>query len=126
MFRRASDLRKREKGCIYAIGLICVISACASGGPVRLRAPASADTNEAFFCVVAAANQLGYRAERRDRNAGVIVARGIQQHGRTATGAPIYDEITVSILHEPAGDFLFVTATDKGHAERVIRQCRAR
>jgi len=105
---------------------ICAICAtCTGSAPYRLRAPAPAHTNEAFFCVVAAANQLGYRAERRDRNAGVIVARGIQQHGRTATGAPIYDEITVAILHEPAGDFLFVTATDKGHAERLIRQCRA-
>ncbi|HEX9580371.1 MAG TPA: hypothetical protein VF970_04625 [Gemmatimonadales bacterium] len=104
--------------------MICVIgTACAASGPYRLRTPAPADQNEVFFCVVAAMTQHGYRVERRDRAAGVVRGRAIRPRGRTSRGDPRYDELAVTLLHDPAGDFLLITADDRGHAQEIAQRC---
>jgi hypothetical protein len=67
-------------------------------------------------------NELGYRIDRRDRATGRVVGRGTTRRG-WMRGQPAYDEITVSVAHEPLGDWLHVTSTDRGHAERVAAPC---
>ncbi|HWP37839.1 MAG TPA: hypothetical protein VNL18_09850 [Gemmatimonadales bacterium] len=100
-------------------------AACGSTGPYRVSVPAPADGNAVFFCVVAELNQLGYRLDRRDRAMGRIEGRGTVRRGWTSTREPIYDDITVFLAHEPSGDVLRVTSSDRGHAERVATRCGA-
>lgn len=101
-------------------------SACASGAPQRLSAPAPADANELYFCVVAQVNALGYRVQRADRENQLIQARSVRPQGRDAKLDPLYNEITVTVSHDPSGDTMHVTATDRRHAETIIARCAAR
>jgi len=104
---------------------LAAMAACATGRPQRLSAPALADPNELYFCVVAQVNALGYRIERADRESQLIQARSIRPQGRDANLDPLYDDITVTVSHDASGDTMHVTATDRRHAQAVVTRCAA-
>lgn len=102
------------------------VAACAGGAPQRLSAPAPADPNELYFCVVSQVNALGYRVQRADRESQLIQARSIRPQGRDANLDPLYNEITVTVSHDTSGDTMHVTATDRRHAEAIVNHCAAK
>lgn len=104
---------------------LAAAAACAAGGPRRLSAPAPADANELYFCVVSQVNSLGYRVHRADRESQLIQARSIRPQGRDANLDPLYNEITVTVSHDRSGDTMHVTATDRRHAEAIVARCAA-
>lgn len=111
---------------VLAAAGLAGVAACAGTSPQRLSAPAPADSNELYFCVVAQINALGYRIHRADRESQLIQARSIRPQGRDANLDPLYNEITVTVSHETSGDTMHVTATDRRHAEAIVNHCAAK
>ena len=105
---------------------MAALAACASSRPQRLSAPAPADPNELYFCVVAQVNALGYRIHRADRESQLIQARSIRPQGKDANLDPIYNDITVTVSHDASGDTMHVTATDRKHGEAIVARCGAK
>lgn len=101
------------------------LAACAGARPQRLSAPAPADPNELYFCVVSQINALGYVVQRADRESQIIQARSIRPQGRDANLDPIYNEITITVSHDTSGDAMHVTASERHHGEAIVSRCAA-
>lgn len=111
---------------VFGAAGLAAVAACAAAGPRRLSAPAPADANELYFCVVSQVNALGYRVQRADRASQLIQARSIRPQGRDANLDPLYNEITVTVSHDTSGDTMHVTATDRRHGEAILARCAAK
>ncbi len=111
------------KELLAGLAVAAVVSVgCSAGGRAHLSAPAPQNLTEIYFCVVAAVNQMGYRIERADRDAVVVSARSLRPHGRTPSGDPRYDQLTISVAQEPSGNVVRVVATDRGHGRAVLER----
>jgi hypothetical protein len=105
--------------------MLAGLAACAPAGPSRFSAPAPADPNELYFCVLNQINTLGYRVRHAERSSGLIQAQSQRPQGKNAQYEPLYNELTVTVSHDPAGDTMHVTATDRRHGEAIVRRCAA-
>ncbi len=110
---------------VLAAGTLAIVAACAAAVPQRLSAPAPADANELYFCVVSQVNALGYQVYRADRESQLVQARSIRPQGRDANLDPLYNKITVTVSHDTSGDTMHVTATDRRHGEAIVTRCAA-
>jgi hypothetical protein len=105
--------------------MLAGLAACAPARPGRWSVPAPADPDELYFCVLHQINTLGYRIRHAERTSGLIQAQSLKPQSRNAQYEPLYDEITVTVSHDPAGDTMHVTATDHRHGEAIARRCGA-
>jgi len=115
-------------GSLHALPVLAVAGAmaCAAASPRRVSAPAPADPNELYFCVVAQVNALGYRVRRYDRESQFIQAVSLRPQGRDANLDPLYNEVTVTVSHDTSGDTMHVTASDRRHGEAILKRCAAK
>jgi hypothetical protein len=101
------------------------LGACLPAGPQRWSVPAPADPTELYFCVLNQVTSLGYRVRHAERSSGLIQAQSLTPQGKNAQYEPLYNEITVTVSHDPAGDTMHVTATDRRHGEAIVQRCAA-
>ena len=117
-----------SRAAVRRVAHVCVLvgaAACATGGPQTLSAPAPADPDVLYFCVLGQLKALGYRVRHADRASGLIRARSASAQITNSRYEPLYNEVTVAVSHDPGGDTMYVTATDRGHAKAIITHCAA-
>jgi hypothetical protein len=110
----------------WRVAHACVLigaAACATGGPATLSAPAPADPDVLYFCVLGQLKALGYSVWRADRASCLIRARSDRPQATNTRYEPLYNEIAVAVSHDPGGDTMYVTATDRGHGKAIVAHC---
>jgi hypothetical protein len=123
LFGRIDDSLRGRAGCLAAA--VLAVAACAGTRPQRMSAPAPADLDMLYFCVLRQINALGYQVLNADRTSGMVRARSLQPQGRDARYEKLYNEITVTVAHNPAGDRMYITATERRHGEALLASCSA-